>query len=495
MSGPSLLSRRALLAALGALAASPAAAGPLRPRPRPAAPAPDAGAGAEVEALIAEANLGGEVAFMVADAETGAVLARRQAGLALPPASTAKVITTLYALDRLGPDFRFVTDVSSTGPLAGGVLKGDLILEGGGDPVLQTDELGALVERLTAQGARKIAGRFLLYDRALPQIAEIDASQPLEAGYNAAISGLNLNFNRVYFAWARAKGEIAVKMSALGERYDPPVSVAQMTLAARAAPLFTYRLGAGQEEWTVAREGLSPEGSLWLPVRRPSAYVGDVFRTLGADRGLRLPKPERAEVLPAARTLLVRHESAPLPDLLKGMLRYSTNITAEALGLRASGAGALAASGAAMGEWLAARFGLSADFADHSGLGAASRVSAEVMVRALVAARKADGAPALLPGLLKDRGLRGEADEASSGPAGIRVPAKTGTLNFVSGLVGYIEPPAGRKLAFAIYMADLPRRAALPPEATEDPPGSRAWAKRARRLQAALLRDWAGRFL
>lgn len=494
MSGPSLLSRRALLAALGAWAASPAAAGPLRPRPRPAAPAPDAGAGAEVEALIAEANLGGEVAFVVADAETGAVLATRQAGLALPPASTAKVITTLYALDRLGPDFRFVTDVSSTGPLAGGVLKGDLILEGGGDPVLQTDELGALVERLAAQGARKVEGRFLLYDRALPQITEIDANQPLEAGYNAAISGLNLNFNRVYFAWARGQGETVVKMSALGERFDPQVTSAQMELAARAAPLFTYRLGAGREEWTVAREGLSGEGSLWLPVRRPAAYVGDVFRALGTDMGLRLPKPEIATALPPGRQLLARHESAALPDLLKGMLKYSTNITAEALGLRASAAGGLAASGAAMGAWLAARLGLSAEFADHSGLGAASRISPEVMVQALVKARKAQGSLALLPGLLKDRGLRGE-EETTSGPAGIRVPAKTGTLNFVSGLVGYIEPPAGRTLAFAIYMADLPRRAALPPEATEDPPGSRGWAKRARRLQAALLRDWAGRFL
>jgi D-alanyl-D-alanine carboxypeptidase/D-alanyl-D-alanine-endopeptidase (penicillin-binding protein 4) len=75
----------------------------------------------------------------------------------------------------------------------------------------------------------------------------------------------------------------------------------------------------------------------------------------------------------------------------------------------------------------------------------------------------------------------------------VRVLAKTGTLNFVSGLAGHILPPAGggRELIFAIFLADLDRRAGLSRAEREDPPGGDAWARRARRLQGQLVRRWS----
>jgi D-alanyl-D-alanine carboxypeptidase/D-alanyl-D-alanine-endopeptidase (penicillin-binding protein 4) len=67
--------------------------------------------------------------------------------------------------------------------------------------------------------------------------------------------------------------------------------------------------------------------------------------------------------------------------------------------------------------------------------------------------------------------------------------AKTGTLNFVSGLAGYLT--GRRRLAFAIFAADPERRAQVRPEERDDPPGGSAWLARARGQEQALLRRWA----
>ncbi len=70
--------------------------------------------------------------------------------------------------------------------------------------------------------------------------------------------------------------------------------------------------------------------------------------------------------------------------------------------------------------------------------------------------------------------------------------AKSGTLNFVSGLAGHIVPPGGRELVFAIFSGDPARRDAVPVAEREDPPGAEGWTRRARRLQGQLISRWAG---
>jgi serine-type D-Ala-D-Ala carboxypeptidase/endopeptidase (penicillin-binding protein 4) len=72
----------------------------------------------------------------------------------------------------------------------------------------------------------------------------------------------------------------------------------------------------------------------------------------------------------------------------------------------------------------------------------------------------------------------------------VQVAAKTGTLNFVSGLAGYITTRDGTDLAFAIFTADVEQRASIPREEREGPPGARAWNGRAKRIQQALIKRW-----
>lgn len=485
-------------AAAPALARAPATSARPRPRPAgvpaPAAAAPRAAAAAAApaaEALIEAARLGGRVCYAVADARSGALLEAREAEVAMPPASVTKAITALYGLDVLGAGHRFPTRLVATGALGGGRIAGDLVLVGGGDPTLTTDAVGDMAAALRAAGVRGVAGRFLYHSEALPHIDRIDPDQPEHAGYNPAISGLNLNFNRVHVEWRRAGQGWQVVVDARGDRFRPAVELAEVRIVNRAAPVFTYAGEAGHERWTVAAGALNAHGSRWLPVRQPALYAAEVFRTLAAAQGIALPPAERTRGAVAGTALVVR-PGDELAGVLRDMLRHSTNLTAESIGLAASAArggqvATLAASAARMAGWAGARLGLrAAHFVDHSGLGEAGRISAGDMLRALLRA----GPEGPLRGLMRQVEMRDAGGRPLPGHP-VEVTAKTGTLNFVSGLGGYARLQGGRELAFAIFAADLARRSRLTAAERERPPGGPEWTARARRLQQQLIERWA----
>lgn len=443
---------------------------------------------ARADDLIGAAALGGAVSYAVADAKTGLILEARQAGMPMPPASTMKVITSLYALEHLGAGYRFPTRLIATGPVEGGTVRGDLVLAGGGDPELTTDDLGDMAAALGKAGVTGVTGRFLVWGGALPYLEAIDRSQPDWLGYNPAVSGLNLNFNRVNFVWKRAGGGYEVGMDARAERFAPPVYSARVKVADRDLPVYSYRAGGRVEEWTVARRALGKGGSRWLPVRRPELYAGDVFQTLARAEGVPLPAPEVVERMPGG-TVLVERASDDLAVILRDMMKYSTNLTAEAVGMAASarrGVTSHVASGREMAAWLKARAGaVSARCADHSGLAGASRLSAGDMVRALVTL----GPRAGLRGLMKEVPFRDAGGRKISGHP-VTVEAKTGTLNFVSTLAGYVRAPGETDLAFAIFTGDVARRDAVPAAQRERPEGGTAWVKRSKRLQQQLIERW-----
>jgi serine-type D-Ala-D-Ala carboxypeptidase/endopeptidase (penicillin-binding protein 4) len=484
------VTRRGILAGLMAAGAMPVwAEAPLHsPVPPPRPVRTGGGVVAEAEAIIAEAKLGGEVAYVVADVTTGGVLEARQGDREMPPASTAKVITTLYALERLGGSYRFTTRLIATGPIEGGILQGDLILAGGGDPTLDTDDLGDMAKALAAAGVREVSGAFRVWSGALPYLASIDPAQPVWLGYNPAVSGLNLNFNRVNFVWKRTAKGYDVGMDARAERFAPPVYSATVRVADRDLPIYSYRDGK-TEDWTVARPALGKGGSRWLPVRRPELYAGDVFQTLARAEGVPLPAPVVAGALPVGQEM-VRHDSDDLRTTLREMMKFSTNMTAEAVGMMASeklGVTDHTASGRAMADWLALALGTGpVPLVDHSGLSGASRMTPDEMVRALVTL----GPKAGLRGLLKEIPMLDAKGRRIAGSP-IRVDAKTGTLNFVSTLAGYVTAPGGRELAFAIFTGDVARRDAVPDSEKEQPPGVIAWTKRSKRLQQQLIERWS----
>ena len=489
------LRRRAVLAGLLSSAAGLAFAGApqtsLRPLPRPSGLTRPGAGGPSFESIINNADLSGEKSIILIDLDSGRVLEAESPSRALPPASVTKVVTTLYGLRKLGATHRFTTRVLVTGPVEDGIVQGDLVLIGSGDPHLDSDSFGDLVGQLAERGITGVTGRFGIYDGALPFIDQIDDQQPEYVGYNPSLSGLILNFNRVYFEWKRGKDGFDLSMSATGARFKPQIEGITVAVADRDTPVFAHSQDGFSEGWTVRKASLGKGGGRWLPVRRPFDYADEAFRLIAADKGVKLPKAERSDR--ASGTQVAAVQSSQLSDMLRSMLRFSTNITAEAVGLAASSKSgtapvSLSDSGARMTDWAKETFGMeTAHFVDHSGLGDASRASARDMVAVLAA----DGWHGSLRPLLKDVKLTDELGQSAKIP-GATVEAKTGTLNFASALAGFITCPNGRTLAFAIFTADLEKRDAIPINQRERPPGGRTWLRKSRRMQQALLRRWIG---
>ncbi|MBA4489767.1 D-alanyl-D-alanine carboxypeptidase [Paracoccus sp. S1E-3] len=464
--------RRQLLGGLlGVACATPFAAQALAPmglaEPPPPKPIPRPGR------LIASARLDGEVDYAVFDM-TGALIEGRGADRPIAPASTLKVLTTLYALDRLGAEYRFATRVMRAGDM--------LLLAGGGDPVLDTDGLAQLA-RLAAAAGSSPPARFAVWGGALPSIEEISAEQADHLAYNPAVSGIALNFNRVHLDWKA--GGADPSMQARAARHSPRAYSVQAAVVGQ-GPLFAWREEGAHEVWEINRAGLKSRGSRWLPVRRPELYAGDVFQTLCRAEGLPLPAPEVISDLPPDLVEVARIESPPLREVLRGMMEYSTNLTAEMVGLHASGASDLVASARAMQVWAEARGIQGLDLRDHSGMSPATRVTARAMARVISSL----GASADLRGLMKHVPLQERKGRLT--PAGLRMDAKTGTLNFVSNLAGYGSIPGQGEVIFAIYMSDMARRAAT--EGQELPAGVIGWTSRAKLLQQELVAGWVARY-
>lgn len=487
-----LPSRRAILTGLASVIATPLWANPpstsLRPQARPGSVLRRA-AGTPEE-LISAAKLSGAVTFAVAELGTGRVLEASEGAAALPPASVSKAVTALYALDVLGPSHRFETQVLGTAPLDNGVLNGDLILVGGGDPTLDTDRMAALVGQLAEAGLKAVKGRFVVYGGALPFVEAIDPGQPKHVGYATSVSGIALNFNRVYFDWKKTNGEYQLAMEARGVNHRPAVTVAKMTLSDRKAPVFDYANTNGTDQWSVSRHALNNEGGRWLPTREPEIYAGEVFAALAKTKNIALPQPQKTTSRPTG-TLLASVKSDDLSSILKSMLRYSTNITAEMVGLAATKArgvyaASLRASGREMEAWASQTLGIqSAKFVDHSGLGDQSRIQAAELAKALaILKQKAQIHPILKVFTMKDAKGRPMKNHA------IAVNAKTGTLNFVSGLAGYMKAPSGEELAFAIFAANPDLRDSLTRAQRERPKGAKSWNRRAKALQQKLIERW-----
>ena len=442
---------------------------------------------ATLEQIVASADLDGTVGVVLTDARTGEVIEQVDGDVALPPASVTKAVTALYALDALGDAFRFVTRLLVTGPIEGGVLRGDLILAGGGDPTLSADHLAELAEALKAAGVSEITGKFICWRGALPYAEEIEPSQLDHLGYNPAVSGLNLNYNRVHFEWKRVSGNWQTTMDARTENRVPRVYMANVRIVDRGAPVFATD---GPDSWSVARSALGNGGSRWMPVRQPALYAGDVFQTLAREVGVPLPAPEVVDDLPDGNEI-AQHSSAPLRVILQEMLLYSTNLTAEVCGLAATQARFrtslnIESSAARMTRWLGETYGIEGRFVDHSGLSDANRVSASDMVKVL----QAVGANGPLRPIMRRIAMR-DADNNRLENYPNEVRAKTGTLNFVSSLAGYIETTDGRDVTFAIFAANLDRREQGKAVGDEVPAGSIAWNRRAKRLQQVLLQRWS----
>ncbi len=440
-------------------------------------------------AQIAGRPAGTEVGYMLVDIETGQILAQLNPDLPLMPASTAKLATAVVALDVLGAEHRYVTELLADGEIEGGVLRGDLILRGTGDPALDLADLLELAVKLGNRGVFRVDGRFLIDDTAFPVLSEIDPNQPAEAAYNPGIGPLSVAFNRVRVAW---RGNRTTPITL------PPLDEARFVATSGLLPAG----GVGLEEigdeavvWQVAERGRRGAGA--LPVKDPGLHTGRVFHQFARSQGIMLAAPQRGAA-PGAARLLARHQSAPMRHLLRDMLVYSNNKMAEMLGLAAAQRlsnrqlDGLADAGSLLVQHLARLLPevdwRGAVLSNHSGLDAGARLTPRQLAAIARYGWQTQALPALLPG----GGWSGTlADRFGAPDQALRVWAKTGTMNYGNALAGYLFPSTGRPAAFATMVSDIDARAAYdarPRRSTATRPGT--WNARARALQDGLVQVW-----
>ena len=438
-----------------------------------------------------------DVGFLVTDIQ-GRQLAAHNAGQAFIPASVAKLPTAVAALDLLGADHRFGTRMLATANPRRGRLDGDLWLVGGGDPLLGADGLVHLCRDLSMAGVRRVTGRFL-YDASLYQERPaIRDDQPMTAGYNPGVSALTVNFNRLRVRWGSgAPGDPRAWTL-------PPVPSVDLSLNRRQPE------GRESGNWLPAGDsgvwqlstGARGYGVDWLPLKNPARVAAEATRQACQRMGVELPATQ-AGIAPEGARTLAEHPSPPMHEVVRAMLRYSNNLVAELTGLAAGRKLTgqrigLSQSAIAIAQWYErtlpetdwTRF----DPGNHSGLNAYARMTPAQLTAILRFAHDAryGGDGRTLVELLPTVGLDGGLGRRLQTPdTAFAVFAKTGTMNFVSGLAGYLPTRGGRARMFAIFVNDKPLRRAY----DANPAGNwgqqtSGWRSRAKQLEAALVRLW-----
>ncbi len=428
----------------------------------------DEDASAKVVGII-EADWG----YLVIDAKTGEMLESRNTDKGFPPASTAKLPTMIAALGVLGPTYRFTTQVLAKGTLKRGVLSGDLVLAGDGDPLLTAGDLRALVIRLRDIGIEKVDGR-LIYTSALPVLAEVEPTQPETAPYNQGLGGLNIEFNRVPLT---RPGD--------GKPYTTPPEASAV----------------------IPEAALSGAPSIDLPVRAPGHLAALMMRRFALAEGISLPAPEPGTPPPGAVSL-AQIRSQPLIEIARAGLEYSNNMVAEVSGLAASralgsSAETLRTSADTLGIWLEREVegltGFATALENHSGLSTISRISPTQMTALLryAVGRRFDGwrfDSLLTPGGARDT-LRGRFRDPESA---FRVWAKSGTMRYIKGLAGYLDAHSGRRLIFALFVHDPVLRAKMEADpdrySVESRRMSSDWRIRTDVFEASLIVRWLRKY-
>lgn len=366
------------------------------PSPTPSVTPPDP---AKVKARLAKvARNGIGASGIVVLTDEGTLVTGRGAGRALAPASTMKVLTTLAAVGTLGADHRFTTKVVSAG-------NGRIVLVGGGDPLLTDKQSGSAAKPASLQ---KLAG------------ATVDALRA------SGIKKVSLGYDTSLFS---------------GPDFHPNWKSKWRSWVARVSPLLV-----GQGRF-----------NQWQSDPKPALTAAKAFAARLKKSGITVTGVNAAKA-PAGASELAGVQSAPLSSVVARTLRLSDNLAAEILArhvaIAGGGKGSFAGATAAVRAWLEAE-GLWVDgmrVVDGSGLSDRSRVTPEVLAKAIAVSLNTTELGAVAAGLPvagKDGTLKDRFDDKQESVARGNVHAKTGTLAGVASLAGYLTTKDGSRLVFA----------------------------------------------
>lgn len=408
------------------------------------------------------------VSLYVREANSDEVLVALNEEAARSPASTIKVLTTFAALDMLGPAYTWKTRVYLGGPLTGGTLDGDLTLVGGGDPYLTAERWWSFVQNLRALGLERIAGDLVIDNTLFAPTAERRGdfdNQPFRS-YNVLPDALMVNFQTSNFTMIahpdKARPEVTINP-------HPANLVIRNQLRVGPGRCQGYNRGVTfdmpdpDDPNTIAIRGVLAAAcgryAISRAVMTAPDYAYGTFRTFWTQSGGQLDGTLKLAPLAEQARLFHTFESVPLADVIRLVNKFSNNMMARhlllTLGLERYGAPATVENGReAVRAWLAERGieipGFVLD--NGSGLSRIERLTARGLGEVLDAAWHSPFMPELaasLPLAALDGTLRQRFDVP--GMQG-RLRMKTGRLDHVSGLAGYVHAASGRTFVVVILV-------------------------------------------
>lgn len=405
------------------------------------------------------------VAVVVQALDAAEPVLAHNAEAALNPASVMKLVTSFAALNQLGPGYVWTTELWADGPIADGVLAGNLIIKGTGDPALTLERLWLLQRELRARGVQHIRGNLVL-DLSHFSLPDMDPGafdgEPL-ANYNAVPGALLTNFNA-----------IILRLKPVGDRVQitPDVVLPGVTLDAQVRLQDTAGCGNWKDTITSAVSGGQGmvleirgryargcgEQTLSLNLFDPATTFDLIFRGLWAEAGGTLSGITVTDQAPADAPFMT-FASIPLTEVLTRLNKHSNNLMTRnlflTLGAEKYGAPATLEKGArAVRDGLAQR-GVSTRklvLQNGSGLSRIERISANALTQML---RAAYCSPlfaefeSTLPIVAVDGTLKRRFNgSALAGNAHL----KTGTLRDVSALAGYVFTVNGERVSYVMLV-------------------------------------------
>lgn len=388
------------------------------------------------------------------------------------PASNNKILTAAAALMQLGPDYRFKTHVLADGPITGGVLKGNLIIEGFGDPSSSSrippkdpfHTFRALADDLKQQGIQTIAGD-IIGDGASFEEAEYGRGwewNDLIETFAAPVSALQFNENLIKLEITPnpKAGEFALLKTIPIAGYLTIDNRMATTPAGIPARVEIQRSPSGSG---IVLLGTSPQNSAAaeysVAVQSPTRYYLSALKQVLGEEGIDISRCviiERRKARSQTAQRLWIHDSPPLSELLSPMLKMSLNLMAETLtrtlGLEFRGEGSFL-KGKEIVEDSLSRMGVSKEsycYSDGSGLSRLNLASADAFIRILGHMYRSPHFAAFY-GALPVAGVNGTlANRMKGTKAENNVHAKTGSLTHVSSISGYVQTAEKEMLAFSI---------------------------------------------
>jgi D-alanyl-D-alanine carboxypeptidase/D-alanyl-D-alanine-endopeptidase (penicillin-binding protein 4) len=384
------------------------------------------------------------------------------AGKLMMPGSAMKLVTLAAAAELLGWDHQFETKFASLAPLDEGTLRGDLIVVGGGDPSIseRSDPPGvlrSLARQVREAGITKIEGGIIGHDDLFDDNGFGDGwtLDNLPYGYAAGVSALEYNegsIDLVIRAGAAAGDPVTIQVRPEGAALQ--IDNRLVTVVETGAGRLTLHRQPGSSRLVV--QGQIPAKAApfarTASVDNPTTFFVSAFRAALIAEGVQVigdavdidEFPQKPDVT-GARTL-VSHRSPPLRQIAASMMRVSQNQYAEtllkALGGRDKARGVLKSWDIADDSYA---------IADGSGLSRYNYVTSDALVRILARMRADARHAAPFAETLPVAGREGTLSRRLAGTAAEgKVRAKTGTVDNVRAIAGYVETPSGETLLFSI---------------------------------------------